>query len=102
MPAGTACDWIPACAGMTTEVREEFSCLGSGAVCLSQPSFASRVPSIRGVQRGKAPLPGVRGCPSVPFFFSPKIGGQGVDRAPCNALCYWIPACAGMIRLRRT
>ena len=71
--------WIPACAGMTTEVREEFSCRGSGAICLSQPSFASRVPSIRGVQRGEAPLPGVRGCPSVPFFFSPKIGGQGVE-----------------------
>ena len=30
------------------------------------------------VQRGKAPLPGVWGCPPVPYS-SPKSGGQGVE-----------------------
>ena len=29
-----------------------------------------------GVQRGKAPLPRVWGCPSTPFFYSPMSGGS--------------------------
>ena len=33
-----------------------------------------------GVQRGEAPLPGVRGCPSIPFLFFPQEWEtKGVD-----------------------
>ena len=46
-----------------------------------------------GVQRGKAPLPRVWGCPPTPFFYSPKIedppqeewGIEGVDSIRLSA-----------------
>ena len=49
---------------------------GRAAVALHEMPLRE---SLRDVQRGNAPLPGVWGCPPIPLP-SPKCGGLGVER----------------------
>ena len=57
--------WIPACAGMTEEVPEKLLPKVWECLRITGKLRFDRATHIEGVQRGRAPLPRVWGCPRV-------------------------------------
>ena len=72
LPAGS----LRGCFTLTASSPVEGEEIGPAGV---KPQYAMTLRGTQGVQRGKAPLPRVWGCPPIPLVYPPRVGAGGLQ-----------------------